>query len=225
MRQNKDAIEIDLGEIFYALMARIWLIIIIAIIMGTSAFLVSKFIVTPTFESETRIVVLSKQNNKDTLTYSDLQIGTQLTKDYVELILSRYVIEQVISNFDLDTTYEQFVNNVAVATPSETRIIDITVTNPDPLLAKELADEIRNVAAVRIKEVMDIEAVNVVDEGNIADRPSNPSVLKWTIFGFFFGAFISAMFVAARFLLDDTIKSSEEIEKYQIGRASCRERV
>ncbi len=213
-QKTNDVIEIDLREIFGVLLHWLWLLLLAAVIAGMSAFLVSRFVITPTYESTTRIVILNKQNENNPLTYSDLQMGTQLTKDYAELIKSRYVIEQVLGTFRLDMDYESFIKKVEVVTPTDTRIIDITVTDPDALLAKELVDEIRNVAAVRIKEVMDIEAVNVVDEGNLADAPSNPSVPKWTLIGFLLGGFAAAAVVLIRFLLDDTIKSSEDIEKY-----------
>lgn len=213
-QKYSDEIEIDLREIFAVLMGWLWLILLVAIIAGASAFAFSKFAITPTYESTTRIVILNKETNNNTLTYTDLQMGTQLTQDYAELIRSRYVIEKVIETFGLDMTYNDLLGKIEVVTPSNTRIIDITLTDPDPAMAKQLVDEIRNEAAVRIKEVMDIEAVNVVDEGNIATTPSNPNVAKWTVIGFVLGGFVAAAVVVIRFLLDDTIKSSEDIERY-----------
>ncbi len=56
---------------------------------------VSRFVLTEQFESTTRIYVLNRQND-ETLTYTDVQLGTQLTKDFREIIKSRYVLEQVI---------------------------------------------------------------------------------------------------------------------------------
>ncbi len=215
MEQNaNDVIEIDLREIFAILLHWWWVMLLAAIIVGASSFMVSRFVITPTYESTTRIVILSKQNESTNLTYSDVQLGTQLTKDYAELIKSRYVIEQVLTKFELDTEYETFIKNLEVVTPTDTRIIDITMTDPDPYRAKALVDEIRNVAAVRIKEVMDIEAVNLVDEGNLSDKPANPSVPKWTMIGIFLGAFAAAGVILIRFLLDDTIKTSEDVERY-----------
>ncbi len=213
-QNNNDVIEIDLREIFAVLMHWWWAILLTAIIIGAAAFGVSRFVITPTYESTTRIVILSKQNNNTNLTYSDLQLGSQLTKDYAELITSRYVIEQVLATYELDESYENFVKNLEVVTPTDTRIIDITMTDPDRYRAKALVDEIRNVAAVRIKEVMDIEAVNLVDEGNLPSKPSNPSVPKWTVIGAVLGAFAAAALILLRYLLDDTIKSSEDIERY-----------
>ena len=211
---DSDVIEIDLREIFAVLLHWMWLLLLSALIVGAAAFAISKFVITPTYESRTRIVILNKENNSNTITYSDLQMGTQLTKDYAELIRSRYVVEQVIQKFNLNMNYGQFVEMMNVETPSDTRIIDITIEHPDPMLAKQLVDEIRDVAAVRIEEVMDIEAVNVVDEGNLPTAPSNPNVPMWTVMGFLLGGFAAAAVVLIRFLLDDTIKSSEDVERY-----------
>ena len=61
---------------------------------------------------------------------------------------------------------------------------------------------------------MRILAVNLVDEGNVPLEPAAPSVLKWTAIGFMAGAFLSVAVIIVLFLLDDTIKSSEDIEKY-----------
>lgn len=210
---TNDEIEIDIMEIIMVLMRWIWAIGLAALIGGLMMLVISKFFITPTYNSTTRIVVLNTDNS-DTLTYTDLQVGTQLTSDYSELITSRYVVESVIETFNLDVTYEEFVENVAVSTPSNTRIIDITLTDTDPLKAKEMVDELRNVAAQRIVEVMNIEAVNVVDEGNVPTKKAAPSVGKYTLIGILAGGFLAVAVVLVLYLLDDTIKSSEDIEKY-----------
>lgn len=210
-----DEIEIDLMEIFMVLLHYIWIIAIAAVLVGGAAFALSRFVITPTYESTTRILVLNRQEAAGgSLTYSDLQLGTSLTKDYPELIQSRYVVEEVMDIFGLDTTYEAFIKKIRVSTKSDSRIIDITIADPDPMLAKEIADALRDIAAERIVEVTDIQAVNMVDEANVPSRPANPSVPKWTLVGFLLGGFLAAAVVLIGFLLDDTIKSSEDIEKY-----------
>lgn len=214
-QKYNDEIEIDLMEIFMLLLHYIWVIVIAAVIVGGAAFAFSKFVITPTYESTTRILVLNRQDSGNSnLTYSDLQLGTSLTKDYPELIQSRYVVEKVIEMFELDTSYESFIKKIQVSTKSDSRIIDITITDPDPALAKEIADALRDIAAERIVEVTDIQAVNKVDDANLPTKPSDPSVMKWTMIGFLLGGFLAAAVVLVRFLLDDTIKSSEDIEKY-----------
>lgn len=215
MEQNarNDELEIDLMEIIQVLWRWAWVIAVSAIGVALVAFVYSKFFITPTYESKTRIVVLN-QSNSDNLTVNDLNLGTQLSNDYKELIRSRDVVETVIETFQINTTYEAFVKNIAVSSPSNTRIIDITLTHTNPTLAKEMVDKLREVAAVKIKDIMAVDAVNLVDEGNLPKHPSAPNVKKFTLLGFLIGAFLAIAVVVVLYLLDDTIKSSEDIEKY-----------
>ena len=60
---------------------------------------------------------------------------------------------------------------------------------------------------------MDIEAVNVVDSSNLPTSPVSPSVPKWTLIGAAIDIII-AVAVVYYTICDDSIKSSEDIEKY-----------
>lgn len=211
--ENNDVVEIDLMEIFGLMLHRLWLIILCAVAVGAAAFAVSKYVLTEEYESTTRIYVLNRQND-DTLTYSDVQLGTQLTKDFTQIIKSRYVLEQVIEVCGLEDTSGTLASRVSVDTQSDTRIVSITVTDTDPAMAQYIANELREAAAQRIVSVMDIQAVNVVDEANMPAAPSAPNVLKWTVIGFLLGAFLCMAVVLIQFLMDDTIKTSDDIEKY-----------
>ena len=104
-QKNNDEIEIDLLELLSVLLGRIWLIISVGIFCGAGCFAISRFILTPVYESSTRIYILNKTESQ-TVTYSDVQLGTQLTKDYAELINSRYVLEEVIQKLSLDMEYK-----------------------------------------------------------------------------------------------------------------------
>lgn len=211
--ENNDVVEIDLMEIFGLMLHRLWLIVLCAVAAGAGAFAVSRYVLTEEFQSTTRIYVLNRQND-DTLTYSDVQLGTQLTKDFTQIIKSRYVLEQVIDVCGLQDTSASLASRVSVDTQSDTRIIAITVTDTDPAMAQYIADELREAAAERIMNVMDIQAVNVVDEANLPLSPSAPNVGRWTVIGFLLGAFLCMAVVLVQFLLDDTVKTSEDIEKY-----------
>lgn len=212
-KNNSDVIEIDLAEVAGLLIHRAWLIAICAVLTAVAAFCISSFLVTDLYESTTSVYILNKQES-GTITYSDVQLGTQLTKDYAQLIKSRYVVEKVIESCGLDTTYGGLSKRISVDTPTDTRILEITVTDEDPAMAQYIANEIRKEAAAHIKNVMDIQAVNVVDEANLPGNPSSPDVFIWTAIGFFLGAFVCIAMVLVHFMLDDTIKTSDDVEKY-----------
>ncbi|MCI8977694.1 MAG: protein-tyrosine kinase [Lachnospiraceae bacterium] len=212
-REN-DVIEVDLLEILSALLGRVWLILGVGILAAAVSLTISKFILTPTYESTTKIYILNKSEST-TVTYSDVQMGTQLTKDYAELINSRYVLEEVIAKLSLtEMEYQDLLDKVSVHTPADTRIVSITVTDTSPLQAMDIANCIREVAGEHIQNVMDIDAVNVVEEANFPTEKAGPSVLKWTLLGGVLGVFLACAAILAHYLLDDTIKTSEDVEKY-----------
>lgn len=212
-QETDDIVEIDLQEVLGMLIHWLWLILLCGIITGALGFAVSYFVITPQYQSTTKVYILNK-NESSTLTYSDVQLNTQLTKDYTQLITSRTVLEQVIASSQLEEDYDDFAKRITVETLTDTRIIAITVSDENPAYAQLLANEIRKVAAEHIKNVMDIQAVTVVDEANLPISPSEPSVPKWTLFGLLGGMFLCAAVLVIRFLLDDTIKSSDDIERY-----------
>lgn len=212
--KETENIEIDLREIFGVLLHRLWIIIVAALVCGAVAFICSFFIITPKYESTTKVYILNKQNANGTVTYSDVQLSSTLSKDYEQLVTSRYVIEGVIKELNLDETYETLVKRISATNETDTRIISITVMDKSPAKAQKIANETRDLAAKHITEVMDIEAVNVVDQANLPDSPVSPSISKWTIIGALIGIIISAAVIIIQHLLDDTIKTSEDVEKY-----------
>ncbi len=193
---------------------RFWLILIVTVLAAIIAFTYSKFGITPQYESTTQIYILSKGDDSDRVTYSDLQVGSQLTNDYMALVKSRPVLESVISNLSLNIPTKNFSNLINVSNPSNTRIINITVKYSDPVIAKQIADDLRDTSAEHIKNIMDIEEVNVVEEGNVPQGKVSPNVLLNTLIGGILGGIVATLVVLIIYFLDDTIKTPDDVEKY-----------
>ena len=211
--RTTEEMEIDLGELIMALLYKWWIILLTGIVVAAGAFCIAKFAIEPTFESTTSVYVISRQN-EETTTSSDMTLGTQLMKDIAALVNSRTVAEEVISSLNLDMKVKEFKNLVAVSTGSDTRFLSITVTHTDPAMAQTIANKIREVAADRAVKVMKVEAVNVADEANLPLEKAAPSVGKYTVLGGALGVFLAAGIIAVLFLLNDRIKTPDDVEKY-----------
>lgn len=214
---SDDELTIDLAELFGVLWHWIWLILLVALLLGGAAFAFSKFVIPEEFQSTTKIYVLDKESGSGgQSTYTDLQVGSQLTKDYAELITSRTVIEKVIADNHLESVYDykEFLKKVEVNTPTDTRIVSITVTDTNPALAQALADDIRVEASDLIVNTMQINAVNTYEAANLPTEKSAPSCSKWALLGALLGALLVGGIVTLQYILDDTIKTSEDIEQY-----------
>ena len=211
--QSDGEVEIDLVEIFFVLLGRLPMMLAAGLLVALAFFLVSKFLIPPTYESTTKIYILNKQDNAN-VTYTDLQMGTQLTKDYAELIQSRFVLEEVIEQLELEMTYKELKGHVSVTTPTDTRIISITVSDQDPAQAMRIANAVREASSVHIRNVMDIEAVNVAETADMPTEKASPKVGMLTLVGGALGVFLVAVIAIVAFLMNDTVKTSEDVERY-----------
>ncbi len=213
MGKDDNVIEINLGELIGVLVSRAFLIISAGIFFALVCMFVSKFVLAPVYESTTKIYILNKDESSS-ITYSDVQISTQLTQDYAELIKSRYVLEEVIQRLRLDVDYDDLYEKLSIVTPSDTRIVAITVEDEDPMMAMKMANSIREVASEHITNVMDIDAINVVETANMPMEKAGPSVLKWTVIGGALGVILVCVVVLLEYLMDDSIKTSDDVENY-----------
>ena len=210
---QSETIEIDLVELIGVLMSRLWMIIIFGSMAGIITFLMCVYVLEPKYESTTKMYIINRQSN-ETLTYSDLQTGTQLTKDYQELVTSRPVLEEVRAELSLDLDNKELKNKISVDVPTDTRIVTITVEDSSPEMARAIADAIRNSASAHISAVMNTEAVNVVEEANLPEEPASPKIVKNTVIGGAFGAFVAIVIIILIYIMDDTIKNPDDIEHY-----------
>lgn len=208
-----EEIEIDLGLLFRILLGKIWLIIISGLICGLSAFIVSNYILPEKFESTAQLYIINRQNEGVT-TYTDIQTSTQLVKDYKVLVISRPVVEQVISNLNLSVTTQELIKAVNVEIASDSRVLAISVKNNDPYVAKQIVDNLADVSSERICDVMQIDGVNIIEYGNIPTKQSSPDVLKITILGAALGLFAACAVIVVVHILDDSIKTTDDIEHF-----------
>ena len=204
-------IEIDLRELLLELLAYWKLILLSIILVGSIAFGVSKFMMVPKYESTAELYVLTKSTSITSL--ADIQTGTSLTNDYIVVVKGRPVLEQVIENLGLRETYKSLSDKVTLNNPSNSRILEITVTDENPMMAKNIADEIANISSAFIAQKMDQEPPTIIQTGYADGSPVSPNILKNTVLGGMLGAMLSMALVVIAYLFNDTIIGPEDVEK------------
>ena len=207
-----DELEIDLREIFFEIKKWLWLIAAVCIFGGAVAFGITKFVMTPIFTAENSMLVLTKETTLSSL--ADLQMGSQLTGDYTVLTTSRPVLETVIENLELDMEYQDLKKLISISNPNDTRILVISVEHPSPQMALDIVREVANEASEYIGDTMEVVPPKIIDEGVLPTKKTSPSTAKNTLIGILLGGILSAGIIVLRVVLDDTIKSEEDIEKH-----------
>ena len=172
----------------------------------------SKFVLTPQYKSTAMVYILSKETTLTSL--ADLQIGSQLTKDYKIIVTSRRVLNQVIDDMKLNLTYKELLEKVTIDNPQDTRILSISVEDPAPDMAKLIADKIATVSSDYIGDIMEMVPPKLIEEGEIPIQKSSPSNVKNALIGALLGAVIVCGLITVQVVMNDTIRTEEDVTKY-----------
>lgn len=209
--------EIDLKELlilFWNKKIKIILIMIFFIIIG--AIYTTKFI-TPMYTSSTTLVLATSENisnqTSNSITTTDITLNSKLISTYSELVKSKSLVGEVISNLGINIEEEALRKNISVSLVKDTDLIKISVTNINAENATKIANEIAEVFSKKVSEIYNISNVHIVDSAKTDYKPSNINHLKDIILSAGIGFVIAVMYVLLSNMLDSTIKSAEEIEK------------
>lgn len=208
--QEVNAIEIDVLFLLKTIWRKKILIFLTAMIGAGAAFVYSTFLVTPQYDSTTRIYVVGQSGDSGAaVTNQDLQVGSYLVKDFKEIILSQDVLALVSADLKLT---EDLENKVTVSIPVDTRIVSITVRDADPNQASRIANSLRAVAAQKIIDVTKVSDVTTLEEAVPAENPSTPNTKRNVAIGLLAGAFLTIGLVLVVEVLDDRVKRPQDIE-------------
>ena len=208
--------EIDLKEFVMLFWDRKVSIILITIIFMLIGIIYSVGFVTPKYTSSTTLLLATSEsaNSKtNTITTSDITLNSKLVSTYSELVKSKNVTRQVISNLGIDETEDELRDSITVSSVKDTELIKISVTDKNATNAYNIANEIAKVFTQKVSEIYNINNVQILDQAEISTTPSNINHAKDVIMFTFVGLFVAIVFVLVTNMLDTTIKSSEEVEK------------
>ena len=214
-RNDNEEMEIDLLELLMVMKKHLAAILLAGIVGLVIMFAYTSFLVTPLYSASSMMYVMpDNSNSMNSYTLSDMQVGQQLTSDYSSMIESRSFMEDVIKKLNLTIDYQQLLGKVEVTNPTSSRILQVTVNDPNPQTAADIANEMASVAESKLKEITGMQAIKIYEEAAVPDRPSSPSLKKNCALGLLAGLVLAMAVVTILYLLDDTIKTEDDIEKY-----------
>ena len=211
--RTEEETEIDLIDLAWALLDKIHYIVLCFLIGAVIMNAYSYFLVRPTYKSTAKMYVVSASKNS-VVDLDALNIGTSLTADYEQLMLSYPVLEQVINKLNLDMDSDTLAKMITLENPTDTRILNINVVSTDPKSARDIANTLMDVSVDYLPMTMSTNATNVAQKAKLADHKDGPSYTKYTMIGALAGAFLYCMYLVVKYLMDDTIHTADDMEKY-----------
>lgn len=203
----------DLWDIF---VHRLWIIALAALMAVIAVFAANKLTFEPRYASTATMYILrqSDQEISSSEASNDFSLALKVVNDCDYFLKSHTVLDAVSKELDLEIEYEDLYDSISTANPQDTRILEVTVEADSPKLAKKIVDSICMIGAESINNAMGYEQVNLYELGVLDDEPCNElSLLVYFIVGAVIAVLVYSIFFM-KFLLDDTIKTDEDIDRY-----------
>ncbi len=212
VQQQTEEQEIDLLEVFHVLWGRVWLLIVSLIVGAALSGIVTLLFITKQYEATSIIYILSKTTSITSL--ADLQIGSSLAADFQIIATTREVVETVMEDCGIEEDYEDFVETIEVANPTNSHMLQITVTNPDPQLAAQVSNALADQLKMQIADVMSTDTPSTVERAVVPEKASSPNLLLNCVIGSLVFLVLAAGAILLGHFLDDTIKDETDVTRY-----------
>ncbi len=208
--------EINIKQIIGLILRRWWVFVTFGIIAGLISFYLNFYVFVPIYEANTTIFVNNKDQNSNEygIAYDQLMVNLVLIADYTELIYSRAVCEAVIEDLKLEGyTADMLAGMISVSSVNDTHLMQVSVRDPDPVLAMRIANSTAKVFSQKAVELMNIPNVNIIDHAILPENPVTPTKMRNMAVSVFAALMLAAAVVFGIEFLDNTIKSEEDVEK------------
>ena len=210
-RQNEE-MEIDLLELLDFFREHMIVIILGFLAGALIAGLITFYAIKPSYTATSKMYMVSS-STQSVVDLTDLNIGQSLSKDYVELLKTRPIIEAVIEELSLPYNYNELLSMLQLSVISDTRIIAIKVTSKDPEEAMVIANALADKGVKELPKLMETPEPHIAEYAIIPINPSAPSMSRNVMMGALIGMILVLGLYTVQFLLDDTFKSADDIER------------
>lgn len=212
---NQEPQGVDLQRAIAAMIRKMWLIVLSAVLSAVLTFVGTYFLITPKYESSALFYV---NNNSFSLGDASLSIDSgdisaskSLVNSYIVILNTRESINEVIAYAGVDRTYGEIKEMISAASVNGTEIFEVVVTSPDPHEAEQIANAIAQVLPSRIGGIIEGTSAKIVDHAVVAAAPSSPNYTVNMIVGFLIGCVLAVGIILMQEMFDTMIRSDEDI--------------
>ncbi len=192
---------------------RRWYIIVASVLVCFLLFAYnSYFVATPMYSSNAMLYVTNKTTQN--INSSEIAISTYLSRDFAEILSDKIVLDQVAEELDNKYSAAQIKGFLTVTAQEDTRIIKLSINSPNAKDSKKIADSICKISETKLVEILGLDRVKVVREGDLAKAPSSPNHTKDMLFGILVGVALSCGIIFVLYITNNKISSSDDVEKY-----------
>ena len=207
--------EINLAELLSAVVRKVWLIVLCAVIAGGLSYTYTSNFITPLYRSRVTIyvnnTVMVNSSNNVAISASDLATSQRLVLTYVNILKSDRVLDKVAESVGGGLTANHIRSMMTAGSLEETEVFEVYISNSDPYLAAKIANAIAEVAPAEIANIVEGSSTKIIDVAKVATAPYTPNKTRNTTYGIAVGAVLALCAIVLQTLLDVRVKGEEDL--------------
>ena len=214
---KKEELGLSLFDLFRLLWKRLWLLLIVAVIVGGATFVYNYTTYSEEYTSTAKIYVLNTEvmeGASATSTAYYFQLALTVVEDCKELVLSETVLDRVTDELDLDMSPKVLRQMIRVESEMDSRVLKVSAVTDDPELSAKIVNAVSEQGVRRVREVMNVNQMSVYEYGEVSQIPSNDvSLMTPVLFGVA-AALLVYVLCLIIMILDDKVNDENDVENY-----------
>ena len=205
---------ISLQELFSVLKKSLLRILALTIVAALISFAVSTFLIKPTYQADTQILVTPKKQENDVIEASQVQSSVTLVNTYRVIIKSPAILEKVQAEVkDAPSKLSELNNMITVESEQNSQVINVSVQSKNAALASNVANAISNTFSDDIPNLMNVDNVKVLSVSGIPTVPVSPNILLNTAIASIIGLLLGVGLAFLREVLDRRIRTEDQVQQ------------
>lgn len=214
-REEEDTISIT--RLLQAVWKRIlWVIAAVVIAVAASA-IITQFFITPQYQASCWLFVNTFSSDssytQNQISATQLQAATQLANTYIQMLRSETVLNDVSGELGGAYSPQQLSQMISASVITDTQILVVTVTNPDPEQAAQIANAVAQVAPASIQSFVEGSSVTVPQYASVPTAPSSPSMSRNLMIGFLVGLVVGVGAALVVYFLDTRVTQQDNLSE------------
>ncbi len=198
-------------ELFKLIQKHLKIVIVVPVVLTVVVAAYAWIIMSDVYSASVSMYVLStSESDSDSISSTDLSASQMIANDVATLITNERVLEDTASTLEMESLagYE-----ISVTSGTSTRVITLTVEGESAQLVASIANELAATTDQVAQEVMDVSAVNAIDQASVPTEPSGPPRMLYTALAFLAGIFVAIAIVVVMDMVNTRVRNPEEAEE------------
>lgn len=175
-------------KVYLQILLRKWWIVIPTFLITFTSGIVFTYTETPIYRATTTYVVAPGSSFEDVRSFtSGLSVLSQrgeIVSTFAEVASSRKIKELALNSLALELKHNYSINSKL---RSGTNVIEITVTGPDPVIVRDLANAVGSIIEEYVQGLYEVYNLVPLDEATIPSKPISPKTTNNIVLAVIFG--------------------------------------